>query len=474
MFRGMGGRPGRLTSLAVLAWLPVALLAACENDDPATEPQLPPAAVSVEATTNVDTVTVTWSAAQTALSYRIQLTGGSSTINETAAITETTLVLAGDDGIEDGVTYTVTVFAINGSGETPSATTPTVTTNFFMWDEYYETSLHRTGMGKQTFYNEVPNGGFEKFTGIPYSQLVCQGCHTPGLGYGTVKGERGCASCHEDDNPQLGAQVNANLTDGVCGPCHSRQKAEALVHQFSDEHRDSGMDCMACHTLEDMHGDGTPYVSMLDPGAIDPKCVDCHTSVPANSYHNRHAQNISCSACHIQSVVTCNNCHFESEVEVHQKIAYAQFKNWKFLLNRDGKVEIGNYQSATYDGRAVVAFGPYYAHTIAKNAITSCGNCHGNPAVEDWFDDGVIDVVVWDPDKNDPNGKNLVNQTGIIPIPPNYFEGGLRFDMVTLNEPGGTIWSFIGSSTDMLPAGDFIFQMLYATPLTEAQMDRLR
>lgn len=469
MHRGLGRRLGRF---AATAWIPMALLTACENDDPGTEPVLPPSGVTVSLSANVDTVTVTWTPAATAASYRVELAGGSS-ISRTATATESSVLFTGADGVEDGIEYTATVFAINESGETGSTNAPTVTTNYFPWDEYFETSLHRTGMGKQTFYNEVPNGGFEQFTGVPYEGLVCQGCHTPGLGYGTVQGERGCASCHEDDNPQLGAQVNANLTDGVCGTCHGRQKAEALAHQFSDVHRDAGMDCMACHTLEDMHGDGNEYASMLDEGAIDPECGDCHTSVASNAYHNMHGETLTCSACHIQSVVTCNNCHFESEVEVHQKIAYGQFKNWKFLLNRNGKVEIGNYQSVTHDGKAVVAFGPYYAHTIAKNAV-SCGDCHGNTAVTDWHEDGVIDLVVWNENGTDPNGKNLTYQNGVIPIPPNYFEGGLRFDMVTLNEPGGSIWSYIGSSTDMLPAGDFIFQMLYATPLTQEQMDKLK
>jgi hypothetical protein len=473
MFRGKGGRLGKLMRLATVACLPFALLTACENDDdPVVEPELPPTGVTVSISVDIDVITVTWTSATTATSYRIELAGGT-TMTKTAMATETSAVFDEGDGVVDGTAYTATVYAINDSGETASSNAPSITTDYFPWDEYYETSLHRTGMGKQTFYNEVPNGGFEKYTGVPYSGLVCQGCHTPGLGYGTVQGERGCASCHEDDNPQLGAQVDANLTDGVCGPCHGRQKAEALVHQFSDVHRDADMDCMACHTLEDMHGDGNPYVSMLDDGAIDSKCSDCHSDVASNMYHNTHAENISCSACHIQSVVTCNNCHFESEVEVHQKIAYGQFKNWKFLLNRDGKVDIGNYQSVTHNGKAVVAFGPYYAHTIAKDAV-SCGDCHGNAATTQWHDEGVIDVVVWDETKGDPNGKNLVQTQGIIPIPPNYFEGGLRFDMVTLNEPGGTIWSYIGNSTEMLANDEFIFQILYGTPLTQDQMDKLK
>ena len=465
MFGSKGRHTRRISRLAWTAVLPVALMTACEDEDPATtEPELPPEAVSVQVQTMVDTVLVAWSESDLATSYRIELQG-SGTMTRTVAAGETEATFTGSDGVEDGVEYTATVYAVNGDGETASGTTPQVRTNFFPWDENFATGLHRTGAGKQTFYNEHPNGGFEKHTGIPYSALVCQGCHVPGFG-GTVKGERGCMSCHETDDPQLGAEVDATL-QGACGTCHGRQKAEALKHGFADVHREAGMDCMACHTLGDVHGDGNEYASMLEPGAIDAKCETCHTSLSGNFYHNVHGENIDCSACHIQSVVTCNNCHFETEVEAHKKIAYGQFKDWKFLLNRNGKVHVGNYQSVTYQGKAVVAFGPYYAHTITRNATKGCDDCHGNAAVDDWFDDGVIDLVVWDPTKNDPNGKNLTYQKGVIPVPPNFFEGGLRFDFVTLDKPAGTQWSFVKTGADL-------YQMLYATPLTEAQMEALR
>ncbi len=466
MFRGKGGRLRKILGLAVVLVFPAALFTACSNDDPATEPVLPPSGVSVSLSVNIDTITVTWTAAATATSYRVELTGGS-TITRTATPTESQAIFTGNDGVEDGEQYTATVYAINESGETASGNTPAVTTNFFDWDEYFETSMHRTGMGKQTFYNEVPNGGFETYVQVPYEELACRGCHTPGLGFGTVKGDRGCLSCHDTDNPTLGATVaDASLT-GVCGTCHSRQKAEALVHGYSDVHRDAGMTCMDCHSLGDVHGDGTEYASMLEDGAIDAKCSNCHTTLPSNSYHNMHSETVDCTACHTESVVTCNNCHIETELETGAKLAYAQFKDWNFLLNRNGKVYTGNYQSVVYEDKSVVAFGPFYAHTIVKNAVSGCGDCHGNPAVTDWFEDGVIDLVVYDANVGDANGKNLTYQKGIIPIPPNFFDGGLRYDFVTLTEVGSGQWEFVKTGAD-------IYQMLYATPLTQDQMDKLK
>ena len=466
MLRGKGGRLGKLMGLAMVAWLPVALLTACENDDPVTEPVLPPSGVTVSLSINVDTISVAWTSAATATAYRVELTGGS-TITRDAGPTESQAVFTGSDGVEDGVAYSATVYAINESGETASTNAPTVTTDFFPWDEYFETSLHRTGMGKQTFYNEVPNGGFETYVQVPYEELACRGCHTPGLGFGTVQGERGCLSCHETDNPTLGATVEDATLEGVCGPCHSRQKAEAFVHGFSDVHRDAGMGCMDCHTMGDVHGDGTEYASMLEEGAIDAACSDCHATLASNSYHNMHSETVDCTACHTESVVTCNNCHIETELETGAKLAYGQFKNWNFLLNRDGKVYTGNFQSVVYEDKSIVAFAPFYAHTIVRNAVDGCGDCHGSPAVEDWFDDGVIDLVTYDETKGDPNGKNLVYQQGIIPIPPNFFEGGLRYDFVTLTEVGSGQWEFLKTGAD-------IYQMLYATPLTQEQMDKLQ
>jgi hypothetical protein len=467
MFRGTGGRLDRLVGTAFLAWLPLALLTACSNDDPVTETALPPSPVSVQISANVDTVTVTWTASATALSYRVELTGGSSDITETATATETSLVLTSGDGVEDGVTYSASVVAVNQGGETASSNNPTATTNFFPWDEYFATSLHRTGQGKQTFYDEVPNGGFETYVQVPYEQLACRGCHTPGLGFGTVKGERGCLSCHDTDNPTLGAKVEDASLDGVCGVCHSRQKAEAFTHGYADVHRDAGMGCMDCHTLEDVHGDGTAYASMLEDGAIDAQCSNCHVTLPSNPYHNVHSELVDCTVCHTKSVVTCNNCHIETELETGAKLAYAQFSDWNFLLNRNGKVHTGNYQSVVFQDKAIVAFGPFYAHTIVKNAVTGCGNCHGNAAVEDWFDDGVIDVVTYDESVGDPNGKNLKYMKGIIPIPPNFFDGGLRYDFVTLTAVGSGQWEFLKTGAD-------IYQMLYATPLTQEQMDKLK
>lgn len=443
---------GQRAAARVLALMFVGLVpAACGDDDGGTQPFPPPGAPTVTASTVADTVFVSWTRADGAITYGVTLTSGSARLKKSTSGLEVTFTAA--DGLEDGVVYTVEVFAGNSEGETPATNKPTVETNFFPWDEYFATSLHATGQGKKTFYNVSPNGGFEHYTGIAYETLACKGCHEPAS-------TGGCLACHDTENPQLGAQVDATA-EGVCGNCHGRQKAE-VGKGYGDVHRDAGMGCMDCHTLGDVHGDGTQYASMLEDGAIDAKCSNCHNSVSSNSYHDMHSSTVDCTACHTQSVVTCYNCHFETEVELHTKKAYTQVKDWLFLINRNGKVHTANFQSVTHDGDAMVGMGPFYAHTVSRNARTGCSDCHGNESVTDWFDDDVIDVVVWD-----GAAGALTFRKGVIPVPPNYASGGMRFDFVDLDQPGGSVWSFLKTGADRI-------QLLYGTPLTAEQMNKLR
>jgi hypothetical protein len=215
--------------------------------------------------------------------------------------------------------------------------------------------------------------------------------------------------------------------------------------------------------MGDVHGDGNTYTSMLDDGAIDPQCSDCHATVPANSYHNIHSASVDCSTCHMQSVVTCYNCHFETELDLDAKKAFRQFKDWKFLLNYRGKVYPANFQSVKYGDNTFLVFAPFYSHTIARDAVTGCNDCHGNAAVTEWFDDAdnVIDVMVWD----DVNSQ-FDQLQGVIPIPPDYVTK-MRFDFVDLDQPGGTVWSFLETGPDQ-------FQMVFGEPLTQAQMDKIK
>ncbi|MBD3334682.1 MAG: hypothetical protein GF355_04120 [Candidatus Eisenbacteria bacterium] len=317
-----------------------------------------------------------------------------------------------------------------------------------------ETSLHNTTDGMEYFY-AAENGGFEQMTGVGYDQLGCKNCH--------VEPEE-CGTCHVEDGD--------TPTADACFACHGRQNAE-INHGFSDVHRDAGMTCADCHDGEDVHGDGNVYISMLEGNAIKARCENCHDpedqEFPDNSYHNLHVSGspeIACSGCHMQSVVTCYNCHFDSEIDINTKIAYGQFKNWRLLLKRDrgnGEVIIdsGNFQSLVFeDSLAFVAVAPYYAHTIASDAITSCDDCHDNEYVQEYNTNGTVTVATWNPDTQamEPN----IQGKGIIPVPPDW-ETALQFGFATMDPPPESP-SDPRNWVEIDPA-EMETQMLFAEPL---------
>jgi hypothetical protein len=321
------------------------------------------------------------------------------------------------------------------------------------------TSLHGTTRGMEYWYGSA-QGGFESLTQIPYDDLACKDCH--------VEPET-CEFCHSG-SAGAGALPSPSQEDEDCYGCHSRQYAE-FTRGVTDYHRDElGYQCRTCHKASDAHGDGNIYNSMFEPGAIKASCSEggCHQSLPSNTFHDYHgssdpiAPDMECAACHAQSVVTCYNCHFEYEVEGMGKFSYEQITGWKLLLRRDRgdgnlKIDAGNLLAVTYAGNAFVALAPYHAHTIDRNAISSCEDCHNNEYVREYRDTGKINVVTWNETTGalEPNIKGK----GIIPVPPDW-RTSLEFDFVTYSEmpPAPPEW------VRLIP-GQVGKQMLFARPL---------
>jgi len=65
-------------------------------------------------------------------------------------------------------------------------------------------------------------------------------------------------------------------------------KWKKAVH-LKDIHLEKGMQCIDCHTTQDMHGDGNIYAQMTD--YIEIRCVDCHGTVakPADLLTSGHS-----------------------------------------------------------------------------------------------------------------------------------------------------------------------------------------
>lgn len=386
----------------------------------------------------------------------------------------------------------------------------------------FETSLHKTRVGKPRHYNKE-YGGFELLTGVPYDDLVCKGCHNPTNTTTPVPYEPSCYDCHidTDADPDTNA-FNDPVTGATCKGCHSRQNAEAT---FTDVHRTLQMDCMDCHHKEEMHGDGNVYESLQEPGALKVSCTQagCHdyeamvkplrpgkgknqtpvgVSKRALSFHKKHLENLDCGACHVQSVVACDSCHFDSEV-VEKKRFYRQIpqSGFKLLMNKDGKVKTATYQSLTWgssdpaiDDVSFYVLEPFGAHTISDGTNVLCEDCHvkitkvpkskgrtiieGNAALASYLTHGTITVNKWEPETVDDGnpltyGKLLAPQ-GVIPVVPDW-EEALQFDFVywlgdpndpVVRDPTGAKWNFLKSGADMV-------HMPYGSALTKDQIDRL-
>lgn len=302
----------------------------------------------------------------------------------------------------------------------------------------FPVALHATGRGMGYWY-EAEQGGFENQTGVPYEQLVCSGCHTPAT----------CTNCHSD------VPGVTEVPQSVCLGCHGRQRAE-IMKQLPDVHKDAGMVCTDCHSLHEMHGDGTPYNSMFEEGATDTRCETCHEDISDNISHQTHGEDIACASCHMESAVTCLNCHFASEVEEKRKIAHTKASGWVMLGNFRGKVFPMNFQSVEYYGETFVAYGPFTGHSISDSP-RDCGDCHGNNAAADYLRDGTLKIVDWD-----AGTSKLVNRKGVIPIPPDFITS-LRHDFATLD---GTTWNFVEEGPDRA-------HMLFGEPLSTEQIQKL-
>ncbi len=278
-------------------------------------------------------------------------------------------------------------------------------------EQTFPTSLHATVDGMRTVYEQ----GYLGMTEVPYDtpNLGCKDCHAPAI----QSLPRRCESCHLDPNQPM--------AESTCLGCHSRQKTLEYTLAYPDVHRDAGMKCWDCHSSKEMHGDGNVYASMWDEGAMETRCETCHDA-PATDPHQVHGEKLDCSACHVKSVASCFSCHFDTQVEQGRKIHAGALHGWVFLVNRNGKVRSGSFQSLTYQGgNRYVRWAPFHGHTIVREGRT-CRECHDNAAVQEYKANGEITLTWWDSNAPEP----LQNVQGVIPV----IAGKMKFQFMVPNE----------------------------------------
>jgi hypothetical protein len=146
------------------------------------------------------------------------------------------------------------------------------------------------------------------------------------------------------------------------------------------------------------------------------------------------------------------------------------------LVNRDGMVHPATFMTLVYEQNTFNVVAPYYAHSISETGRT-CSDCHANfggdiPAITEYNATGTMTLTTWDDTAE--GAARLIGPAGIIPVPEDW---AAAFQFAWLD--------YTGDPTTPVPDTDPALwvniengaagttQMLFATPLTDAQMGSL-
>lgn len=216
-----------------------------------------------------------------------------------------------------------------------------------------------------------------------------------------------CGDCHVNRPPAGGGGLmnghNFTAPDMVntCVVCHSSRGGHAFLGVAPgtqpDIHQQKGFDCMDCHKMTDVHGDGQIYEQRYAVKGLR-QCTECHTDIAnSNNYHSMHMDDFNCQVCHSQDYNSCGSCHIHglgARITSHQdfKIALNPIPEvkpgFKFALVRmnpaapDAWEKYGMPQYANFEAFPTYNFTT--PHNILKRtsrtdvaAGESCGSkCH--------------------------------------------------------------------------------------------------
>jgi len=310
---------------------------------------------------------------------------------------------------------------------------------------FYENSLHYTNKGLEYWYSKE-QGGLERLTGIPFSELSCQRCHV-----------RSCDACHKKEvDGKLAYSAEPAQIQEVCQKCHGIQTLEDAKKYDKDYpldiHFKNGMNCMDCHSAREIHGDGKAYNSLQETGAMDTKCENCHDSLSTIDSHVVHGGKLDCNSCHVKELPSCYNCHFDTRVKEDKSVSLP-LENILFLVNHDGKVTLANLHTFVYQNKGMIVFAPSFSHFVIKEG-RACDECHDTQIVRDIKMDQFKPVVFEE--------GQLKSISGIIPV-----LDGMKWDLVFLDYKDGK-WTPIEHSVEPL-----IHYSGYCNPLTIDQFSKL-
>jgi len=310
---------------------------------------------------------------------------------------------------------------------------------------FFLSSLHYTAKGMEYWYDKA-NGGLEIIAGVPYANLTCKNCHVPG-----------CDRCHKvEKDKKLSYSTEAAKNQAMCLACHAREQAIIGIDRAAnqpDVHVVKDMKCMDCHSSREMHGDGTEYVSLKQPGAMDTNCEKCHPSVKPTDAHTAHGDKLDCKACHVRHVVSCTNCHFDTQIREGKRVAIP-VSGWVFLMNYRGKVSSANMQNFVVKGdKTFFMFAPHMSHSVMKVG-RKCEDCHGTKIMKE-VQSGKIKLTWLEKGK-------VMNLKGVIPV-----VKGVDYQCVYQDRKEGN-WVPIQN-----PSEPIYHYAAFGEPLSKEQLDKL-
>jgi len=323
--------------------------------------------------------------------------------------------------------------------------------------ECFKTSLHYTTRGMAHWYDA--KDGFSAVTGVPYAKLGCKkGCHVTS-----------CEDCHliEDECGCLSYSVDKARESATCLKCHAREKATIGMDKArGTEGVHCGvLECADCHTAREVHGDGTCYESMRQPGCLEASCTNCHkkegeggdyTDVPTTMSHRIHKEKLDCTACHVSNTMTCYNCHFGVFKETGKKpLSFtAKAKDFLLLVKYQGKIMSGTLQTLVgFDNYPFVTYVPYFTHSVMAEG-RKCEQCHGTEAAKTLAAGKKYAPVEF------KDGK-LVFKPGVVPLAPK------QLDWVYLEKKGDKWQPFEPAQEPMVQLG------VYSEPLSAKDLEQM-
>jgi len=128
-----------------------------------------------------------------------------------------------------------------------------------------------------------------------------------------------CGECHVSrPNSAKGGFIsghNFNRTPdqtNQCTACHGSRVGNEFTGKTGEgdaHYTKHDMDCMACHTQKDLHGDGkSDHYDRYDVEGLS-NCKDCHAQDDSIEQHAIHGDKVSCYVCHAQPYANCYGCH---------------------------------------------------------------------------------------------------------------------------------------------------------------------